>query len=242
MITDTLTVARKEWHELFMPGGHLAGGAWSDGLVIVGAVGIFIAYEIGPAWVSSEVALYWMWLPLLQMSGMIAESIAGERERRTLETLLASRLGDQSILFGKLLAALCYGWGLTLLSIGLGVVTVNIAYRPQPLLMYPLSIGVSMLGLALLGGVLVGVVGVLISLNAPTVRQAYQRLSLVMVLGSLPVLSLQTLPQDLRAVVLPTQQNWALFALAAGSVLLLLDLWLLAVCLDRFRRPRLMAR
>ena len=57
MIADTLTVARKEWRELFMPGGRLAGGVWSDGLVIVGAVGIFIAYEIGPAWVSSEVAL-----------------------------------------------------------------------------------------------------------------------------------------------------------------------------------------
>ena len=111
MIRDTWTVARKEWREVFMPCGSLWGGAWSEGLIVVGALGIFIALQIGPSWVTSEVALYWLWLPLLQMTGMIAESIAGERERRTLETLLASRLDDRAILFGKLLAALAYGWG-----------------------------------------------------------------------------------------------------------------------------------
>ena len=240
MLADILTVARKEWRELFMPGGHLAGGAWSEGLVIVGAVGIFIAYEIGPRWVTSEVALYWMWLPLLQMIGMIAESVAGERERRTLETLLASRLDDRSILFGKLLAALCYGWALTLLSIGLGVVTINLAYRPQPLLLYPLSVAVSLVGLALLGGLLVALFGVLISLRAATVRQAYQRLSLALILVSLPVFSVQYLPAESRAVLLPTQENWGLFALAVGSVLIVLDSWLLGACIGRFRRPRLL--
>ena len=36
---------------------------------------------------------------------MIADGIPGERERHTLETLLASRLSDRSILLGKVMAA-----------------------------------------------------------------------------------------------------------------------------------------
>jgi ABC-2 type transport system permease protein len=239
---DTWTVARKEWQEVFMPGGSLAGGAWSEGLIVVGALGVFIALQIGPSWVTSEVALYWIWLPLLQMTGMIAESIAGERERRTLETLLASRLDDRAILFGKLLAALAYGWALTLLSLGLGAATVSMVYGQGSLLFYSVSLGVGVLGLALLGGLFVALVGVLISLSAPTVRQAYQRLSIALLLAFLPLFSSQYLPLQWRLVLLPTDQNWFLIALAAGSALLLVDAWLLALAMGRFRRPRLMTK
>jgi ABC-2 type transport system permease protein len=242
VIRDTWTVARKEWQEVFMPDGSLAGGAWSEGLIVVGALGVFIALQIGPSWVTSEVALYWLWLPLLQMTGMIAESVAGERERRTLETLLASRLDDRSILFGKLLAALAYGWVLTLLSLVLGAATVSLAYGQGSLLFYSVSLGVSVLGLALLGGLFVALVGVLISLSAPTVRQAYQRLSIALLLAFLPLFSSQYLPSEWRQAVFPTEQNWFLIALAAGSALLLVDGWLLAAAMARFRRPGLMTR
>lgn len=242
MIEDTLTVVRKEWRELFMPGGKLAGGAWSEGLIVVGALGIFIALQIGPAWVMSEVSLYWLWLPLLQMTGMIAESVAGERERRTLETLLASRLDDRSILFGKLVAALTYGWGLTLLSFGVGAATVSIAYGEGRLMFYPLSIGLSVLGLALLGGFFVAVLGILISLNAPTVRQAYQRLSIALLLVFVPIFSTQYLPVDWRSELLPTDQNWFIVGLVTAIVLACVDGWLLLACIARFRRPRLMAK
>ncbi len=242
MIRDTWTVARKEWQELFLPGGSVWGGAWSEALIVVGALGIFIALQIGPSWVTSEVALYWIWLPLLQMTGMIAESIAGERERRTLETLLASRLDDRAILFGKLLAALTYGWVLTLLSLALGAATVSIAYGQGHLLFYSVSLGTSIFGLVLLGGCFVAVLGVLISLSAPTVRQAYQRLSVALLLAFLPLFSSQYLPPDWRQALLPSDANWFLVAIAAGSALLLLDAWLLALAMARFRRPRLMTR
>jgi ABC-2 type transport system permease protein len=242
MMRDIWTVARKEWQEVFMPDGSLAGGAWSEGLIVVGALGVFIALQIGPDWITSEVALYWLWLPLLQMTGMIAESVAGERERRTLETLLTSRLDDRSILFGKLLAALAYGWVLTLLSLGLGVVTVSVVYGHGTVLLYSPALGVSVLGLALLGGLFVALVGVLISLSAPTVRQAYQRLSIALLLAFLPLFGTQYLPAAWREQILPTEQNWFLVALAAASVLLLVDGWLLAHVMARFRRPVLMTR
>jgi ABC-2 type transport system permease protein len=241
MIRDTWTVARKEWQELFMPGGSLWGGAWSEGLIVVGALGIFIAMQIGPAWLTTEAPLYWLWLPLLQMTGMISESIAGERERRTLETLLASRLEDRAILFGKLVAALAYGWILTLLSLLLGAGTVSLVYGEGHPQFYSVPIGVSVLGLALLGGVLVAAVGVLISLSASTVRQAYQRLSIALLLAFLPIFSIQYLPETWRSAVLPTRQNWLLVVLAAGTVLVLIDWWVLTLAIDRFQRPRLIA-
>ena len=227
---------------MFMPGGKLAGGAWSEGVIVVAALGVFIALQIGPAWVTSEVALYWLWLPLLQMTGMIAESIAGERERRTLETLLVSRLDDRSILLGKLLAALTYGWALTFLSLGLGAITVNVAYARGQFLFYALPVGISVVGLALLGGAFVATVGTLISLNAPTVRQAYQRLSIALLVAFVPIFSIQYLPTGWRANFQPSDHNGVLVALVAGALLLVVDGFLLVTCTARFRRPLLMAK
>jgi ABC-2 type transport system permease protein len=94
------------------------------------------------------------------MTGMIAESIVGERERRTLEIRLASRFDDRAILFGKVLAALTYGWALTLLSLALGTATVRVADGQGHVLFYSVSLGVSVVGLALLGGWFVAVLGV----------------------------------------------------------------------------------
>jgi ABC-2 type transport system permease protein len=242
MIRDTWTVARKEWQELFMPAGSLWGGAWSEGLIVVGALGIFIALQIGPAWLTTEAPLYWLWLPLLQMTGMISESIAGERERRTLETLLVSRLPDRAILFGKLVAALAYGWILTLLSLLLGAGTVSLVYAQGHARFYSVPIAIGVLGVALLGGVLVAVVGVLISLGASTVRQAYQRLSIALLLAFLPVFSIQYLPDPWRQGLLPTEQNWVLVVLAAASALVLIDWWVVALAADHFQRPRLVAK
>lgn len=225
---------------MFVPGGTVWGGAWSEGLIVIGALGGYIAYQIGPAWVQSEVALYWLWLPLLQMTGMIAESIAGERERRTLETLLASRLPDRAILFGKLAAALAYGWGLTLACLAVGAATVSLAHR-TPLFYVP-SVAASLAGLSLLGGIFVAGVGALISLSAPTVRQAYQRLSIALLLAFLPIFSTQYLPPAWRAAITPTEQTWPWIALAAFIALVLLDWWLLAAADSQFRRVRLLAR
>lgn len=243
MIRDVWAVMRKEWKELFLPGGSLWGGAWSEALIVVGALGVFIALQVGRAWVSSEVALFWMWLPLLQMTGTIAESIAGERERRTLETLLASRLSDRAILFGKVGAAIGYGWGLTLLCLLVGLVTVNLTHGRGELLLYPPDTALGLLVLSLLGAGLVAGAGVLISLRAPTVRQAYQRLSIALLLAFLPIFSTQFLPAEWQVPLLPRGgpptdvPTRALVMLAI--VLAALDIGLFAAALRQFRRSRL---
>lgn len=67
-------------------------------------------FERGPLMVGVLLA----GLPLVLSAIMIAESLAGERERRTLETLLASRLSERAILLRKMSAAVLLGWMLLL--------------------------------------------------------------------------------------------------------------------------------
>lgn len=127
MTRDILTVMWKEWKELLWAGGLLRGGRVSL-LIMLAIFGVFLPYQTGRAWVESAAPLfYWAWLPLMLVAGVVADSFAGERERHTLETLLASRLPDRAILVGKLAAAVTYGWGLVLAMLGLSLVTVNVA-------------------------------------------------------------------------------------------------------------------
>jgi len=75
----------------------------------------------------------WAWVPLFLVMGVIAYSFAGDRERHTLETLLASRLSNRAILLGKIAAAVGYALRVTLLSLAAGLVTVNVAHgRDSP--------------------------------------------------------------------------------------------------------------
>jgi ABC-2 type transport system permease protein len=110
MINDITTIIWKEIKEIFLQRPNFRGG-WAGLLVLLAVFGIFIPLQSGPAWVSSPANLaIWSWVPYLLVSGVVADSFAGERERHTLETLLASRLSDRAILFGKIGAALVYGW------------------------------------------------------------------------------------------------------------------------------------
>lgn len=54
----------------------------------------------------------------------IGDAIAGERERHTLETLLASRIGYRAILPGKLIVTVGYAWGMALVGLLLSLVVI----------------------------------------------------------------------------------------------------------------------
>jgi len=242
VIGDVLTVAWKEWRELLQLGGSVRGGRLS--LVILLAVfGVFLPLQSGAAWVESPAtAFYWGWVPLMLVGSAVADSFAGERERHTLETLLASRLPDSAILLGKIGAAVSYGWGLVLLMLALSLVTVNLSARTDALLMFPWPFVIGAPLLALLGAALAATAGVLISLRAPTVRQAAQTLNVgILLLIFIPVLGVQVLPEAWQAQAgawLMTVGADGLLWLAAGA-LTVLDLSLLAAAFGRFRRARL---
>ncbi len=242
MTRDVLTVAWKEWRELLQVGGGVRGGRLS--LVLLLAVfGVFLPMQSGAEWVTSASTLfYWGWVPLMLVAGAIADAFAGERERHTLETLLASRLPDRAILFGKILAAVSYGWCLVMMMLALSLVTVNLTARSGHLLLFPWRFFIGAPLLALLGAGLAATGGVLVSLRAATVRQAAQTLNVgILLLIFVPVLAAQVLPDAWKAQagawVLSVGADGVMWG--AAAVLALLDLGLLVAALARFRRSRL---
>ena len=127
MIADILTVASKELREILTFGGDARGRGKFSLLILVGIFGIFFPLQSGREWVTSSMSIMvWGWMPFLWVSGIVSDLFAGERERHTLEALLATRLSDQSILYGKLLASITYGVSLTWLVLLSSIVTINI--------------------------------------------------------------------------------------------------------------------
>ena len=110
----------------------------------------------------------------------------------------ACRIG--AILLGKMLAAVAYGWGLVLVMLLLSLLTVNLAARTGQVLLFPWRFAVGAPLLALLGAGLAATAGVLVSLRAPTVRQAAQTLNVgILLLIFIPVLGIQALPDAWKA-------------------------------------------
>ncbi len=240
MITDIGTVMWKEWKEILSGGS----GRGKVGLLIfVGILGIFLPLQMGRAWVESPIMLaYWTWVPLFLVTSVIADSFAGERERHTLETLLASRLSDRAILFGKVGAAVGYGVAITWLSLLLGLVTANLAYGQGKLLLYPVTVGLGIIVLSLLGAGLAAGAGVLISLRAATARQAQQTLSLaIMLLLFVPTFGVQALPEGWKMRLFETFMAMDItgFVVTVMVILAMLNVGLLAAAMTRFRRAQL---
>jgi len=241
-MADVFTVMWKDLKEIARAAGGARRGAWSL-LIFLGAFGVFMPLQFGREWVESPATLlYWAWVPLFMVSSSVADSFAGERERHTLETLLASRLSDRAILFGKFGAAIGYGWGLTMVSLILGLVTVNVAHGRGQLLLYPAPIFISLIVLTLLASALAASIGVLVSLRAPTVQSAAQRLSLgIMLIVFAPILLSWIAPIEWRVRIGQALQaaDFTGISIAAAVVLIVLNAVLLAATLARFQRARL---
>jgi ABC-2 type transport system permease protein len=198
---------------------------------------------MGRAWVESPmIPLMWSWVPMFMVVQVVTDAFAGERERHTLETLLASRLPDGAILLGKLLAAAVYGGVFILAFFVLGTITVNVAFGQGTLLIYPPDV---LAGLLLVMGLGVGLVcgaGVLVSMRAAGLRQAQQVLMIAICAVTIPLgLISLLLPENLRNAFFEALLHARGVDLMVGvsGVLLVLDVLLLLGARARFRRARL---
>lgn len=243
-MSDILAVAWKEWKELL---SWRSSGARGRGgvsiLIMVVVFGVVLPLQTGAEWVTSSLSLLsWAWVPILLVSSVIAQAFAGERERHTLETLLSTRLSDRAILLGKILAAVAYAWGLTMLSLVVGLITINVAFGEGRLLLYPARIAIGGTVLTLLVASTVAAAGALVSLRASTVRQAQQTLSvvsLVLVFGS--VYGIQALPVEWQSALAKALVGSSIsrILLVASAILVVATGVLIAIGLKRFQRTRL---
>jgi ABC-2 type transport system permease protein len=242
MFSDVLTIIHKELKEMFLRRGSYRSGLFNM-VIILGLVGIMLPLQTGVEWLTNPLLIIvWSWLPVFMALSMVTDAFAGERERHTLETLLASRLSDRAILFGKIGASVSYAWGMSITGMLLAVVTINIAHPALGLQFYPLPLFGAAIVVSFLAGLLFSSLGVIVSLRAETARQAYQRMSVVMiVLWLLPTLGLQFLPDSAKSSLNSGLQgiNITAILLAGIGVLVVSNIILILIAMARFQRARL---
>jgi ABC-2 type transport system permease protein len=243
MTTDFMTILWKEWKEILLQRSAGGGGARQP-LIVALIVGVLMPLRMGPQhYFGPGTPLLLMVMSAAAISAVVAEAFAGERERHTLETLLASRLSDQAILLGKFGACVGYGWLISIACGLLGIVTVNVANWHGQILMF--HDAASWLGLILgppLLGAAVASAGVFVSLHAATVRQAQQTLGVgLMVLIFGIVFGYGALSEAWKARLMQIVLGWSLteLILLGAGVVLAIDLALVLAAMARFQRAKL---
>lgn len=235
---DLRTMVWKEWAEFVRQRSTII----SMALFLV-IFGVFLPAQRGKPWVDSAAPFFNSVLfPIMLVLGIVADSFAGERERHTLETLLASRLSDRAILFGKYIAILVYAWGITIASLLLGAVVVNMWDSGGPLVFYPARVASAALLFSLFGGGFAAAAGVLMSLHSSTVRQAAQMLSIGMTAIFVAIFAvLAVLPDAVVNPVIKRLRDLGPSGLIIAITLTLaaVDALLLTIAALRFRRTRL---
>lgn len=243
MTRDILTLMWKESKGLL----RYNSSRWKGIIILLAPIalfGIIIPIQFRDGWLTSgwSVAVSLV-TPLMLIASTIAESFAGERERHTLETLLASRLPDRAILFGKLLTSILFGWGMTLFLLLVSLVVVNILKWEDSFHFYQSTILWINISASLLMSGLVASLGILISLRSPTVQSATQTIMLILFM---PVLLLQAvvfllptfLPKEMiKQLLVRLDFNSILFIFLA--ILAIANIFLLWGVLARFQRAKL---
>jgi ABC-2 type transport system permease protein len=243
--TDVWTVVWKEYREMFKGPGSRFNTVVMIGLT--GLMGVLFPLQQGVGFVTSPITLiYCLWVAMTVIPTVVADSFAGERERHTLETLLAGRLSDRAILLGKVSATVLCAWGLTMLCLLVGLLSVNLlAAGGGHVLLFPAWLALSLVTLSFLSSWLFAGLGVLISLRSPTVQKAQQTLAAVTLLPIAPFIALILLLGDAKfgallmraASLMPS--NVPVVVGLATVVLLAIDLAVARISLARFQRARL---
>jgi ABC-2 type transport system permease protein len=242
VIGDIWTVMWKEWKEMLFRPGSLR-STISGMLIPIAIVGIFLPWQAGLTWIDSAASLIaWAWVPIFFVTGMVADSFAGERERHTLETLLASRLSDRAILLGKLGASVGYGLGMGAFLSLVGLITVNVIHGQGEILLYSSLTILSGVTAGLIAASLTALMGIHVSLRAATVRQAQQTLGFIlMAVFVLPFIVVRFVPETWLRGVAGGASAVGTMWVGAGVALVVLFLltFLLVAAMVRFRRSRL---
>jgi ABC-2 type transport system permease protein len=234
-MSDIGTIVWKEWRDSIFPGGKME---FFRPLVFIAFLGIIVPLIDRQEWLtlSTAMGLASVFFPYFYILNYIGDTFAGERERHTLETLLASRISDRAILWGKVISTVSYIWGMTVIASLLGLVVVNLAKGPGPLMFYtPVSGWLAVLIASMLACLLAASGGILVSLHSATTRQAQQTL----LLGSLALfvviyLVVRALPPQLFLGMSSPQMF-----LIAMLVMAILDAVLLGISMASFHRSRL---
>ena len=125
-MNDIWTMIWKETKDSVLQGGL---SALIRPLLLIGVLGVVFPWRLGQQWLAlTPLAMgLVLYIPFIVILSFVGDAIAGERERHTLETLLASRISDRAILLGKVIVTTGYAWGTALLGLLLGLFVANLS-------------------------------------------------------------------------------------------------------------------
>jgi ABC-2 type transport system permease protein len=185
---DVLTVLQKEAREIIGERQSRRGGL-VQAVVIIAVMGVLYPASTSRFWLSPHplAVVYFAFFPGMLAVTIAADAFAGERERKTLETLLATPLSEWAILLGKACAAIL--WALTVSTVAFlcAIVTVNVVAKPPGIFLPAPVLVVGALGGALASSGLLTGVAIVMSMRIPVARSAQQMTALLslVVFGSI---------------------------------------------------------
>lgn len=227
-MSDVITIIKKELWEI---GGdwHSFYGVLIQALIVIGLCGVMVPGDDTTVWSSpGRLIIMFGIFPSVLAATFSADSFAGERERKTLETLMASPISDRAVFCGKALTALLISVGCAALTMVAGLTTTAIRGEDPIPFVGPLGF------LVLVGGAVAfalntTAIATWVSTRVRVARAAQQISSMVSLLISLVFATL------MRKANLP--MNWPTLLRVEG-VLLVVGLALLGAGLYAFSRAR----
>jgi ABC-2 type transport system permease protein len=243
MKDDILTVMWKERKAMFRTQGRR--GQTIMTLLSPLFLAIFFPWQMGADWVETSMSLVLAVVVTFILVGItVPDSFAGERERHTLPTLLASRLPDRAILWGKVGGSVFLGWVATLVVLLISVVSLNLTHWQGRVLFFKPSLLVADMLVSFLVALVTAGLGVLFSMRSETVQQAQQATMSVLLLpamflqfGLLVVLENDSAKAFLRRTV--GALSFTQLIASIVTVLVLICGALFALAMARFKRARL---
>ena len=171
-----LALVKKELWESFGDCSSRRGGIVQAVILVVGLGFLGPRADIG-GW-SSGAPLsiaFFAFIPGVAAASMAADAFAGERERRTLETLLATPVSEGVLLAGKALASIVFG---TIVGIlGLLAATVSVRAITGTGFVPSLHQVAGALGAALASSSLMAATAIVVSIFVPVARATQQIIS-----------------------------------------------------------------
>lgn len=242
-MSDVFTMMWKERKSMFRAKGRKSQTALTIIMPIL--LAIYLPWQEGVAWFNNALSFVpVIVIPFILVGLTIPDSFAGERERHTLGTLLASRLSDRSILIGKIAASVLFAWGATIAVLLLSALTVNALNWDGTVMFYSRTVLAADLALSLLVALMTAGAGVLISMRMDTVQSAQQSLMMILMIPLVVVqiggvVILQTMGGRGQIKEFFASVELGEVALIVAVALVIIDLILIAGAFLSFRRARL---
>ncbi len=209
---------------------------------------VWLPVQTGSGWMTDGILSIFVsvLLPALVVAITVPASIAGERERKTLPTLLASRLPDEAIFYGKLIVPTALGIVAMIAVLIVGLMAANAVSQDGGFRFYDAIVIVPDLVIGSQVAIATAAAGIAVSLRARRVQDAQQTLTLMMLLPAMAAGLLLFVAMQLSGGIqlaadrLEGTSGW-LIALIFIVVLGIIDVGLIVGARRRFQRGRLIA-